>query len=106
MNKNVVFAASDLRSVAALVPLACEMSKWNRNSVHMAVMGRDEMTIEDIRRVNGAQGGVCEVQWHDARPDYASTSTDERMEVSVGGALQHMQKLYAPTGADHNRLNP
>ena len=62
-NRNVLFAAANLKSVAALIPLACEMSRWQRNKVHFVLMGRDEATVNDILEVNGVQV-QCSVAWH------------------------------------------
>ena len=62
-NKNVLFVASSLTSVAELVPLACEMARWERNDVHLAIMGRDEMPISEIKEVNGAVED-CKIYWH------------------------------------------
>ena len=62
-NKNILFAASSLTSVAELLPLACEMARWERNDVHLAMMGRDDVELEDIRQLNGA-AEECNVHWH------------------------------------------
>ena len=66
-NKNVLFAASSLASVAEIVPLACEMARWERNDVHLAVMGREDMSIDEIKEVNRAEED-CDVHWHGERP--------------------------------------
>lgn len=63
MNKNVLFAASDLRSASELIPIACEMANWDRNDVHFAVMGRDNLELDEIRSVNGVDDD-CKVNWH------------------------------------------
>ena len=62
-NKNVLFAASGLRSASAIIPLACEMARWERNDVHFAIMGRDDMEIQEIKSLNGAVDD-CNVHWH------------------------------------------
>ena len=62
-NKNVLFAASNLKSASEIIPLACEMARWERNDVHFAVMGRDDMEIEEIKSLNGAVDD-CNVHWH------------------------------------------
>jgi hypothetical protein len=91
-SRNVLFAASSLKSASHIIPLACDMSKQNRNKVHLAIMGREGVTIEDIKQVNGISDGDCAVLWHDARPDYAPYSSDYRMELSTRAALGHIQK--------------
>lgn len=63
VNKNVLFAASSLKSVSELVPLACEMARWDRNDVHLALMGRSNMDLDEIRLLNGAVEN-CKVHWH------------------------------------------
>ena len=95
-NRNVLFAASDLKSAGDLVLMACEMSRWRKNNVHMALMGRDDMPIEEIKKVNGIDESTCHVFWHDARPDYPKRSTPHRMEVSIAGALGHIETFMHP----------
>ncbi|KAL5352237.1 hypothetical protein ACLOAV_002184 [Pseudogymnoascus australis] len=94
-NKNVVFAASNLKSAATLLPLACEMARWKRNDVHFAFMGRDEIPMKTLEQVNGVTAD-CNVRMHDARPDYGPESTDFRMEVSSGAALGHINNFMHP----------
>ncbi|KAL8885166.1 MAG: hypothetical protein Q9215_006931 [Flavoplaca cf. flavocitrina] len=95
MNKNVLFAASDLRSASELIPIACEMANWDRNDVHFAVMGRDNFELDEIRSVNGVDDD-CKVNWHDARPDFSPWSSNYRMDVSVGAALGHIETFMHP----------
>lgn len=62
-NKNVLFAASGLKSASELIPLACEMAKWRKNDVHFALMGRDDLEVAEIKKLNGV-GNDCKVHWH------------------------------------------
>lgn len=62
-NKNVLFAASSLKSASEIIPLACEMARWEKNDVHLAIMGRDDMEIQEIKNLNGAVDD-CNVHWH------------------------------------------
>ncbi|KAL8738161.1 MAG: hypothetical protein Q9181_001019 [Wetmoreana brouardii] len=94
-NKNVLFAASNLRSAAELIPIACEMARWGKNDVHFALMGRDDLELEEIKLFNGVDDG-CNVNWHDARPDFSPWSSDFRMEVSVSAGLGHIQTFMHP----------
>lgn len=95
-NRNVLFAASSLKSVANLMPMACEMGKWDRNYVHLAIMGRSTLSLEEILEVNGIQKDSCLVYFHDARGDYAEFSSDTRAEVSVTGAMKHINDFMHP----------
>lgn len=90
--RNILFAASSLKSASNIIPLACDMSNHNRNKVHFAIMGRDGITIDKLKQVNGVGDGDCAVIWHDARPDYTPYSTDFRMELSTRAALGHIHK--------------
>ena len=63
VNKNVMFAAASLQSVSRLLPMACEMSRWNRNSVHLVLMGREDMPLEEIKAANGIDES-CAIYWH------------------------------------------
>lgn len=96
INRNVLFAVSSLKSVSTMLPLLCEMSKWNRNWVHVAFMGREDIALEDLLDINGIDRKKCPAIWHDARPDYTEYSTDERAELSVQSALSHIQSFLHP----------
>lgn len=62
-NRNVLFVAGSLKSAASLIPLACEMARWRRSDVHFAFMGRNDVSLNDILKVNGVVG-QCDVTWH------------------------------------------
>ncbi|KAL9022830.1 MAG: hypothetical protein Q9185_000094 [Variospora sp. 1 TL-2023] len=94
-NKNVLFAASNLKSASEIIPIACEMAKRERNDVHFAFMGRDDLDLDEIKILNGVDE-QCKVNWHDARPDFSPWSTDFRMEVSVSAALGYIDKYMQP----------
>lgn len=69
-NRNILFAMSSLKSASTLLPMVCEMSQWNRNHVHAAFMGREDIPVEDLLEINGIDKAKCPAIWHDARPDY------------------------------------
>ncbi|PGH14111.1 hypothetical protein AJ79_03228 [Helicocarpus griseus UAMH5409] len=95
-NKIVLFAAADLKSLADLLPLACQMASKRLNRVHFAVMGRSEVSVEGIQMVNGVDAEQCPLFWHDARPDYGPWSTDDRMASSVKAGLSHINNILRP----------
>ncbi|USP78725.1 hypothetical protein yc1106_05999 [Curvularia clavata] len=95
-NRNILFAISALQSASVLLSMACDMSKWNRNHVHVAFMGRDGIPLEDLLEINGIDKTECPAMWHDARPDYAEYSTDSRAESAVKGALSHIDYFLHP----------
>lgn len=95
-NRNILFAASSLKSVANLMPLACQMARVDRNYVHLAVLGRDPLPLEDILNINGVDSQSCPVFFHDARGDYAAYSSDTRAEISVSGAMKHINDFMHP----------
>lgn len=63
LNKNVLFAASSLRSAGSLLPLACKMGRELRSYVHFALLSRNDIKIEELRAVNGI-GKSCEIIFH------------------------------------------
>lgn len=63
INRNVVFAASSLRSASVMIPMACEMARWRRNNVHFVVLGREDLSVQGIKEVNGVSAD-CDVYWH------------------------------------------
>ena len=101
-NKNILFTASDLKSAADLIPMACQMARWKKNNVHMALMGREEMAMDEVKKVNDVDGDLCPIFWHDARPDFGKRSTQHRMEVSVAGALGHIENFMHPQAVISN----
>jgi len=63
-NKNILFAVSSLKSAATLIPMACEMGLELRSYVHVAIMGRSEIHLKDLMKINGADEG-CSLIYHD-----------------------------------------
>ena len=96
VNRNVLFAMSSLKSASTLLPMVCEMATWNRNWVHAAFMGREDIPLQDLLDINGIDRDKCPAIWHDARPDYSEYSTDERAELSVTSALGHINTFLHP----------
>ncbi|KAI9736422.1 MAG: hypothetical protein M1818_006156 [Claussenomyces sp. TS43310] len=95
VSRNVLFASSSLQSASEMISLACEMASWKRNNVHFALMGRDDISIDDLKDVNGVGEG-CNVMFHDARPDFLVESSDSRMEISASAALNHISNFMNP----------
>ncbi|KAK4199660.1 hypothetical protein QBC40DRAFT_227401 [Triangularia verruculosa] len=95
VNKNVLFAAASLKSASVLLPMACKMGTELRNYVHFALMGGSEIDLEELRAVNGIDES-CQIIFHDARPDYAATSTISRLETCASRGLYHIYKYMHP----------
>lgn len=112
-NQNVLFVTGSLKSTSELIPMACEMARWRRSDVHFALVGRNDVTVKDIIRINGMDG-LCDVTWHggwnrpnrtrlhwlmtavDARPDYAPYSSDARMQAGVDMAIVQLHTFIHP----------
>ncbi|KAJ5327268.1 hypothetical protein MYU51_017765 [Penicillium brevicompactum] len=92
-SRAVLFAASDLRSVSDMLPLACRMADQPLNYVHFILMGKEGISVQDIKQVNGIKDNECPLIWHVGRPDAAPISTDSRMERSIREAL-HLVQMY------------
>lgn len=58
-----LFAAASLKSAAILLPIACEMAIRERNFVHFALMGRDEIDMGILQSVNGITK-ECKIMFH------------------------------------------
>ncbi|TGO20596.1 hypothetical protein BPAE_0283g00080 [Botrytis paeoniae] len=95
VNNNVLFAASSLKSASTLLPIACEMALRERNYVHFAFMGRDDIPMDILKSVNGVNKD-CQIFFHDARPDYSLQSSDFRMEVSCSAGFNHINTFVHP----------
>ena len=95
--RNVLFGISNIKSASNVLPVACEMAKRHRNRVHVAVFGRQDITIKAVKDIYGTSDIDCPVAWHDARPDYAAYSSDQRMEISVRAALSHLLYYLKPS---------
>ncbi|KAI9772483.1 MAG: hypothetical protein M1840_000688 [Geoglossum simile] len=75
-----------------MVPVACEMARYRRNAVHFILLGRYDISIEELLLKNGVRGG-CDVHWHDGRPSHSVSSTEFRMETSVFEALSIVSRV-------------
>ncbi|THY75114.1 hypothetical protein D6C86_04222 [Aureobasidium pullulans] len=95
-NRNVLFAASNLKSAANLLPMACEMARIDKNFVHFTLVGREAIPLEEVLEINAVDGDSCDIFFHDARCDYSEYSTDARAEASVVGALGHINTYMHP----------
>ncbi|KAI7161518.1 hypothetical protein KC349_g2714 [Hortaea werneckii] len=95
-NRNVLFSVSSLKSAANLMPMACEMARWDRNYVHFAFHGRDSLPLHDILEINGVSKEDCPVSFHDARAEYSEYSSDQRAEAAVAGSMKHFQDYMHP----------
>lgn len=60
----VVFAGSSIHCISSLIPLACRMAKQRLNQVHLVLLGKDEVSIEGIKQVNGIRNSECPMTWH------------------------------------------
>ncbi|KJZ79849.1 hypothetical protein HIM_00563 [Hirsutella minnesotensis 3608] len=92
---HILFAAASLSSAATLLPMACKMAQTPDNVVHFTLMGRDDIPIPDLLKINGIDPS-CPVTVHDARPDHGTTSTNKRMFTSVERALGIMNRILRP----------
>lgn len=63
-NKVALFIAADPKSLSNLLPLACEMASRKLNRVNFIVMGREGISIEGIKTVNGIDDTECPLFWH------------------------------------------
>jgi hypothetical protein len=61
--QHVLFAASNVKSAGSLLLLACEMATFKRNHVHFAFMGRDDISLDLLKELNGVKAG-CDVWFH------------------------------------------
>lgn len=60
----VVFAGSSLPSITDMLPLSCRMAREGRNKVHLVIMGKDEVSVEGIKKVNSIVDSECPMTWH------------------------------------------
>lgn len=95
-NRNVLFAAASLRSAANLIPMACEMRRWERNHVHIVLLGRDSIPLDELLTINGVSKESCDIHFHDGRSDYSDYSSDLRAEAAVSGAMNHVNTYMHP----------
>jgi hypothetical protein len=95
-NRIVLFAAASLPSASVLIPMACELSKQTTSFVHMAFMGRNDLSIFEILRLNGVDTRTCRVYFHDGRPDFTSYSSDKRAESATAHVFKYIHKYLHP----------
>ncbi|KAG7130308.1 hypothetical protein HYQ45_010815 [Verticillium longisporum] len=95
VNKNILFMAANLKTASILLPMACEMGRERRNYVHFALLSRDMIDMDDLQQINGIDDS-CEIFFHDARPDFVSTSSDTRLQYATARALFHINTYMHP----------
>jgi hypothetical protein len=90
------------------------MAMQDRNYVHFALMGRDDIDMQVLKSVNRI-GEECNIRYHgtygshatpdldkanrrytDARPDFSVQSSDYRMEVVTSAAFNHINTFVHP----------
>ncbi|RSL50461.1 hypothetical protein CEP54_011922 [Fusarium duplospermum] len=94
-NRNVLFAASSLKSVSTLLPMACQMSAQDQNHVHFAIAGRSEVPLKELLQINGIDDS-CKLFLHDARTDHAATSTDTRLKLATIRSFFYINNFMHP----------
>ncbi|QGI77536.1 hypothetical protein CEK25_004265 [Fusarium fujikuroi] len=94
-NKNILFAASSINSASTLLPMACQMSAQEKNHVHFALMSREEIPIKELLEINGIDKS-CKIYVHDARTDYASTSSELRLKLAAIRAFFYIENFMHP----------
>ncbi|KAF4342525.1 hypothetical protein FBEOM_3552 [Fusarium beomiforme] len=94
-NKNILFAASSINSASTLLPMACQMSAQENNHVHFALMSREEIPVKEILEINGIDKS-CKLYFHDARTDYASTSSELRLKLAAIRAFFYIENFMHP----------
>ncbi|KAI3318321.1 hypothetical protein HD806DRAFT_318366 [Xylariaceae sp. AK1471] len=95
INRNVLFAAASLKSAATLLPMACQMGMGLQNYVHFALLGRSSIDVEQLWNINGIDKS-CAIIFHDARPNYATISTDGRLQTAVFRGFHHINNYMHP----------
>lgn len=95
-NRNVLFVASSLKSMANLIPMACEMARIEKNFAHLALFGRSTIPMDELLEINGVDLQSCTVFWHDARGDFPEYSSDARAESATRGAMKHINDFMHP----------
>ncbi|KAM5348181.1 hypothetical protein ACJ41O_008005 [Fusarium nematophilum] len=94
-NKNILFAASSLRSASTLLPMACQMSAQEQNFVHFALSSRHEISLKELLQINGIDES-CKLIVHDARTDYPARSTDTRLKLAAVRAFYYIDNFMHP----------
>ncbi|RTE73992.1 hypothetical protein BHE90_011591 [Fusarium euwallaceae] len=94
-NRNVLFAASSLKSVSTLLPMACQMSAQDQNHVHFAIAGRSEVPLKELLQINGIDDS-CKLFLHDARTDHAATSTETRLKLATIRSFFYINNFMHP----------
>ncbi|KAK3400107.1 hypothetical protein B0T20DRAFT_434897 [Sordaria brevicollis] len=94
-NKNILFAASSLKSAAKLLPMACQMGTELRSYVHFALMGRSDIDMGELQAINGIDQS-CQIIFHDARLDKSTESAKLRLSKGISRAFHHIQVYMHP----------
>ncbi|KIN00305.1 hypothetical protein OIDMADRAFT_199656 [Oidiodendron maius Zn] len=82
-SKNVLFAAASLKSASVLLPIACEMSIRGMNQVHFALLGRDDISMDILKSVNGITK-ECKITYHGMPATFIDVSGEEDLYLLTG----------------------
>ena len=67
-NRNVLFAAASVKSAATLLPMAYRMACDKQNYVHFAFMGRSDIPLKELLKINGISNNDCKLILHGMDP--------------------------------------
>lgn len=93
---NVLFGITSHSSAQKLIPIICSMAQYNRSNIHVALLGKQDMTVQEMMKINGIDADTCHVSWHDATPDHAAQSPPSRLYTSVKTALPYFNSALQP----------
>lgn len=79
-NRNVLFAAASLKSAATILPMACQMALERMNYVHFAFMGRSDIDLKELLKINGVDES-CQMILHGMFPPVLCRGTMQELTM-------------------------
>ena len=76
-----LFAAASLKSASILLPIACEMANRERNYVHFAFMGRDDISMDILKSVNLGDAKECSIIIHGRNRAFVLMSNSDPLQM-------------------------
>ncbi|KAJ3484636.1 hypothetical protein NLG97_g7005 [Lecanicillium saksenae] len=92
---SVMFAASNLQSVATILPMACQRAATQKDRVFFALFGDSDIKMENLLRLNGIDKS-CKIMTLDARADQSRQLSTPRLAFAAARAMYYISNYAKP----------
>ncbi|OAQ99000.1 hypothetical protein LLEC1_02641 [Akanthomyces lecanii] len=91
----VVFAASNVQSVATVLPMACQRAASQKDRIFFALFGDSDVELEQLLKVNSIDKS-CKIMAIDARADQSRQLSSSRLAFASARAMYYIATYLRP----------